>query len=1030
MRRLRSANAGPRLTLLLTLTLLACALPGAQPMAVAQTTTAAAPGGDSAALTTPALALPSHPMAPEPRSAPQVGADERRPGLQAGALSFGAPDKAGLASLSAGCAALGSNGVFEAGFDDQGEPIIYDWVELTKTLILDESAYVSYPYSVFMTDVDELGQPHELSGDPIFSWVRDQDWFGQDFFLPAETRSLLVDFQIQYPSSGDGDYGLDAVDQGYVELYLVDDNGDLVDSNPDTEILDGAIIWRLDRVFEDDPVDPTNQWWRLINYASDESNPADFALLRGQRVAIVFSQLGDKLIPYEEPILDNVQVIACPQPQEPDIAIEGYVRRNGVPATGADDPAISTANMALIYSPDGVSEELIRTVTPRTDGKYRFTALPDLPPGGYYQVLYLKGGFEDDPGTSDDDRLSYYAGPRVTADEIPPRVQDVLSRDVVGIDFEIMDISLLTPDHLSEAAGSITYSWTASPIAGARYLLCFFDPDTSAEHCEKPTAATALTVSTAALRATWPSFTFDKYLGWYVRVVGTEFNAAAPIFEHIGASGYSSYLKFLAQEVTVPLPPDAEETQPPTADGAKSWTLMFYMAGDDEDLTSPPGFARSMQDMVPALIGLADRFPSVNIVVQFDFFESDQSPLASSLRGTQFCYFKPGERNLGVLCQQLGEQSMADGATLTGFIDKALTRYPAPNTALIMLGHGSPVAGVAGDRTGTDDAMDPTELDLALRGAGIGQPGGRPKLDALVFYNCLMGSYEVATLAARYADYMVASPNIATLIDINADIVGQADANPSSPRGFVAGVVTAYDQAMSAYNELYGSQVSIAMAAYDLSQLGTITPLVNNLAQALIDNLTRPEVREARDTVQQYDSSAPVLWGFNSGREDALVDLGNLAAKLASSPNDAVRGAATALLGALGTPGESGALVISSVARSGLADLRAGGAHSFGQGAATGLSIYFPNGSTQAGQAGMTRSYLLYYRQLSLGAGAWDELVDATRTGLPSLPRSIRLTSLAGVPGSTLQNLATPALFPPAASMPGSSTLFVPMVLR
>ena len=32
---------------------------------------------------------------------------------------------------------------------------------------------------------------------------------------------------------------------------------------------------------------------------------------------------------------------------------------------------------------------------------------------------------------------------------------------------------------------------------------------------------------------------------------------------------------------------------------------MFYMAGDDEDLSNPPGFARSMQDMVPALIGLA-----------------------------------------------------------------------------------------------------------------------------------------------------------------------------------------------------------------------------------------------------------------------------------------------------------------------------------------------------------------------------------------------------------------------------------------
>lgn len=1038
MRRLRTTALSARLSLLVIAALLAGALPGAAHRAAAQTP----PGGGAPAATatpaapaTPALSLPTGEVAAEPRTLAEALPGEKTRGLMPGDVSFGAANPvARLADLSTGCANLSVNGPFQAGFDAASNPIIYDWVEITPTLALRGDEFVSYPYSVAMSDRDELDLPNDGLGGG------DDDWFGQDFDLPAETRSILIDFSVKYPAFGDVGLDVDTesypfADKGYIELYLVDDNGDLVDSNPSTQILDGAIIWRLDRVFERDeaqaPGTQTNRWWRLINPQNDLpydpttnpfGDPEAFATLRGNRVALVFSQLGDKLAPHEEPILDNVQVIACPQPDQPKLAIEGNVTHGGV-----SDAAISTASMALLYSADGVGEELIRSVTPRTDGFYSFTALPSLGPGGYYQVLYIKGGLEsenDDPLTTDDDRLAYYAGPRVTADTVPIR-DDGLSTDYAGGDFDLRDVSLLSPEHLAEVAGDVTYSWTASPIPGARYIVCFFDPDADGEHCLKPTAETSLTLGTAALQAAWPGFAFGRYLGWYVRIAGPGYDESNPVFADLGASGYSSYLKFLAQAEVVPAPPAAEEQEPPAPDGAKDWTLMFYMAGDDEDLTSPPGFARSMQDMVPALIGLADRHPNVNIVVQFDFYESDQSPLAPGLRGTQFCYFKPGVRLLAQLCQQLGERSMAAPQTLSDFVTASLAKYPADRTALIIMGHGSPVAGVAGDRTGADDAMDPTELEQALAGANLNR-----KLDALVFYNCLMGSYEVASLAARYADYMVASPNIATLIDINAQIVAQAGANPDDPRAFATGVVAAYDQAMRSYNALYSGNSSIAMAAYDLARIGALAPLVDSLAQALIANLTREEVGAARARVQEYDGSAPVLWGFNPAREDALVDLGNLAALLATSPNAAVSGAATSLLTALGAPGAPGSLVIASVARSGAADMRAGGTHSFAPGAATGLSIYFPNGSNQGEQIAMTRLYLLYYRQLSFGAGTWDELVDATRTGLPSLPRGIRLGGLAGAPGSTLQNLAARTIFPPAASMPGGSAVHLPLITR
>lgn len=1055
MRRLRSATAGARVTLMLLLALLVSALPGAAPRAAAEegptafapvaergaATMATAEGGDSAQ---PQIVLPSHPVAPDLITDAGPGAKPAAPqgpgaataGGTAAPLAFPAAGGPGTLALSGGCEVLLANPDIDY---LSPEGYVYDWYSLQGLVGLEDAEvpntpFFSYRYALKIGDHDELNDPDD---SPPPNGFRDEDWFGQDFVLPADAKSITLQFNVLF-ANPDGNGGLDPVDQedfdqSYAEFYLVDEaTGRLKDANTNTSINDGNLIQRLDLNVNE------NIWYRFSLTYDATNYGTNFTSLLGKRVAVVFSSNSDKALPYEQPVFDNIQVTACPTETPPSNTIQGHLTQNGTTTA-----AIADASLALVYSPDGnpANEELIRVTTadwdagvPSFQGYYRFSGLPALPTGGYYQVYYLRSGFEyenDDPATLADDRLAYYAGPRVTSfipkDQYPEPCIDNCAN---GGDFEIADTSLLGPDMYARASGTITFTWRASPIQRARYLLCFYDPDTYDEVCSvNPTTGTSLTATAAALRAGGLAFDFGDYIGWYVRVLGPTYNRAT--FTHIGASGYSNFVAFLAEPVAAPpAPPPGGNTPPKDTSTQKAWTLMFYMAGDDEDLSNPPGFARSMQDMVPALIGLADRYKNVNIVVQFDFFESTKAPLPAALRGTQYCYFKPGERNLARLCQQLSEQSMADPATLTGFINRTLTSYPATNTALILIGHGSPVAGVAGDRTGGDDAIDPTELDLALANSNLNEKLG--KLDLLVFYNCLMGSYEVATLARPYADYMVASPNITTLIDINPKIVELASTNPTSPKNFATAIVAAYDEAMSGYNKVFASNVSIAMSAFDLSRLSTVTPLVDNLAAALLDNLTRPEVRTARDTVQEYDSSAPILWGFNPGREDALVDLGNLSAKLKAppeeggSPNNDVRNAATAL----NTELARNLFVLAKVAKTGVADLREGGRHTFAQGAASGVSIYFPNGSNAGSQAALTRYYLLFYRQLDLGAGSWDELVEATRTGLPSLPRSIRLTSLSGRLGSTLQNQGSPQLFPPAASMPGASTTYLPFARR
>lgn len=975
---------GPVLwTLMLCAVTVLSTLPGV-PQAVLQAADQPLPQASLRAVAPPpALHLPDAPVAPRsPTLSAVTGmqSDASRAGLAVTSPLVPARDSTAAIQQAPGspCTPLLTNPLVDYG---------YGWTTLDPVVNLGTNAYYSAPNSLWVWDTNP---DDEVDATPT------QDAFGQDFYLAPDTASILIEFQVLYEF-------IDSVDRLFYEFYAVDVDGNLIDADPNTSLIQPFAVGEV-------PDLEPNAWHYFYDFLGDA--PGEDAIIADAvaagRVALVFRTETDALAPFEAVSFDNIQVTACDSVTLPTGVISGQVNGSG---------DLSDALLALFSFAGADDPALVDVTTPDAAGNYAFRSLYPPAPDTYYQVWYINN--------AEDGRLSYWAGPPISA---------FTADQTAGGNFSIADVLLGGPQHYDRMTFPATFTWATRGLPGERYYLCIYEADTFSEVCStEPIDGGSFTIDGPEVFADIPDFQFayGKSYGWYVRVAGA--NATPAPFAHFGASGYSRFVSFVAQAQT-PAPPPTPNPAPPPAPGSDQadWTIMFYLAGDDEALTNGAPGARTMVDMLTNLSTLGDSFPNVNIVAQFDFYETLERPLPAGLRGTQRCAFQPGVTRLADACRQLGELNSGDPATLSDFLNAALTRYPAERTMLVIVGHGSAVSGVAGDQTQPagqpDDALRPDELEQAFSAAGLGTT--RAKLDVLVFYACLMGSFEVAAIMSPFAEYMTASPNITTLIDINAAIVGRA-AQSSDARSVAQGIVQEYDAAMSRYNQTIPTSLSIAMTAYDLRRVAEARPQVDALGAAMRDYLSREEVRSARSDVRLYDSSAPVLWGNMTGRgEDALIDLRDLANRLvqADVPADVKAAARVLCTSGPGCTNGLAGLVLQNVAKDGRADGSAPGRHVLAGGG--GLAIYFPNNSAEGNQPSLTRDYLLYYRQTSFRTSAWIQLVDATRTGLPSLPRRGRLSS-GGSAGSTLQNFVAPELFPVSAALPVAGTrVYLPLLRR
>ncbi len=313
----------------------------------------------------------------------------------------------------------------------------------------------------------------------------------------------------------------------------------------------------------------------------------------------------------------------------------------------------------------------------------------------------------------------------------------------------------------------------------------------------------------------------------------------------------------------------------PTSIARKPWTVMVYMAGDNN--LDPEG-VQDLQEMKK--VGSTDK---VNIVAEFD---------RAKRHVARRYYLRKGGIVTGDAVASLGVVNTGDPKCLYDFIQWGVTNYPADHYLLVLWNHGqgwddtdiyaderyrglrklasgrvrhalfrSPVRRLL-EKAASDpesrailldddakDFLDNLEMNKVLADA---KKLLKRKLDIIGMDACLMSMVEVGFQMRAGADYTVGSEQTEPGNGWPYDkILGALTKNPSmSPRDLSALIVDNYLAS-------YGFADGVTQSACDLSKAADLAAAVRVLATALkasVNNgAARQRVLTVRNQVQCYE---------------------------------------------------------------------------------------------------------------------------------------------------------------------------------
>jgi hypothetical protein len=780
----------------------------------------------------------------------------------------------------------------------------------------------------------------------------DSDGFGQSFDYPTWPQSsVVIEYQFKYLDIG-------PADEVRYALFEVDPGTGTLLGNP---IYEGTV-----------PTDISyhDQQWHfqqvVVNYA-----PSIHDKLKGRIVALVFYTSTNDLASFLDVMIDDVHLKVCDGDAAPTGQISGSVSQDGNPGTP------SGASVTLIYRDSINGEKTIGETIGDASGYYEFRNVPSLPASAEYQVQYVNINTATD-------RLSMWVGPIIVSfpdGHVEP-----------SIDFDVTNVDLISPTHEAEATFPATFTWNGRDFPGEKFDLCIYDPHTLEEICpKKDLAVTTATIVQADLDTGF-NFELDQRYAWFVKVKDSNGSDIA----NFGESYQANAITFVIDPSVPPNGSPPPSGTPPGGSGIADWTIMIYFAGDN-NLGDPYRYfdpSLNLQGQFASLKQLIENpvYQKVNLVTLTDFYDDT---------GTEYCYLKyDGTQN----CQQMGEQDTSDPMVLSSFISDTLQAFTATYTMLVISDHGHSIAGVAADETTSRTAiMAPDEIRQAFEAADL----NNGKLDVLFYNACLMGSFEAAFDASFFADYLVASADELWVLNIYERLLpllvtgGVKD----DPGQVALGIVDAYKDSVEEIAPGY----FISSAAFDLSNVADVNDALSGLAAALADELPfiGSEIESARAQVQVYDSSG----NFELGSEDAFVDLEHLTTQLITSTSTTIAAAASDLHDALYGSVSGSPFIIDSQQTTG--ENGWGVDHDLAD--ASGLSVYFPNGSRSGEQPTLTNLYLnrgIY--QDYLDQTQWDEFLRLYISG-----------ALNSGPGR-LESATRPV----SGALPYHGEVFLPLILR
>jgi len=302
---------------------------------------------------------------------------------------------------------------------------------------------------------------------------------------------------------------------------------------------------------------------------------------------------------------------------------------------------------------------------------------------------------------------------------------------------------------------------------------------------------------------------------------------------------------------------------------SKSWTIMFYFAGDHQRGKEIP----YNQDILKN-IGSTNE---VNIIGLYDGKQAGD---------TFYCYI---EKDLLVPLDWYDnfESNMAEPETLQKFLELTMYLYPADKYALFSLSaFGSGWQGIISDTHGTGSSttvelITMPEISEVLKSV---TNNGSEKIDIFCIDVCVGGNVEVAYEIAPYVDYMVANEehgfggpdelsDDGLPLEWNyTNFIQQIVDNPSmTPEEFAIYVAESYtpsdltSKILGIFNPPSWYPIIkyyTDLSASNLGEIDFLKDAISNLGEVLTDNISecRGEIKKARAKTREYGKLYRKFW--------------------------------------------------------------------------------------------------------------------------------------------------------------------------
>jgi len=308
--------------------------------------------------------------------------------------------------------------------------------------------------------------------------------------------------------------------------------------------------------------------------------------------------------------------------------------------------------------------------------------------------------------------------------------------------------------------------------------------------------------------------------------------------------------------------------------GKKPYTIMVYMNGSD--LESEEGAAT--YDLIEMLeSGL--RSENANLVI----LTGGAKRWRNDVVPANECALWEIEDGLLYEISRIGLLNMGDPGTLSGFIEFSLNNFPADKYGLIMWDHGGgSIVGYGYDEKFLKSNLTLSDMDYAFEMAGL----NNKKLEFLGFDACLMATAEMASVASRYAKYLVASEDVEPGDGWDYGFLSVLNRNPNITGAELGKVIT------DSFMDYYGPNTDqiLTLSVIDLSKVGALTAAVDNLMRSCSWSLVTQRDPSFNFLARQRNLTKTFGEGTPRDNDCDMVDIGDMVAKISGIyPSEAAK---------------------------------------------------------------------------------------------------------------------------------------------